>query len=357
MNELCKTHVDACRFCWMCRHICPIGNATGLERNTARARALGLSLVNRGTFTLSDVIDNVYECACCGGCTNDCATGFDPVMFIRAARLDAALGGILPDYIAPLVDNCLDIGNPYGKTETDAVLKKAIDAHAEKTDTVLFLGTDARYMASGCAVKAIKAVEKTGVPFTVLPDEKPSGAALDYLIGAADETKKQAEDCAASLAAFDTVIVYDPADAVMLKRRYKEYGVAVKPKIVTFTAFLADKLDALKPEKKDMKVVYQDPFALSRDLGETEEPRKIIRAYAELSEMLVHGKDTIWAGGILQGQWMADVMKAVASRRLDSVKSIGVDTVVTASVSEYMSMKAATRDDVTVLSVEELIFG
>ena len=47
MSDKCKTHVDSCRFCWMCHHICPIGNATGLERNTARARALGLSLVNR----------------------------------------------------------------------------------------------------------------------------------------------------------------------------------------------------------------------------------------------------------------------------------------------------------------------
>ena len=40
MSEKSKQHIDACRFCWMCHHICPIGNATGLERNTAKARAL-----------------------------------------------------------------------------------------------------------------------------------------------------------------------------------------------------------------------------------------------------------------------------------------------------------------------------
>ena len=62
-------HLDACRFCWMCRHICPIGNATGQERNTARARALGLSLVARGAVEYSeDIINNVYECALCGAC-------------------------------------------------------------------------------------------------------------------------------------------------------------------------------------------------------------------------------------------------------------------------------------------------
>ena len=74
MNDNCKKHVDSCRFCWMCRHICPIGNTTGLERNNARARALGISLVNRGVYDISEVIDNVYECACCSACTKECVT-------------------------------------------------------------------------------------------------------------------------------------------------------------------------------------------------------------------------------------------------------------------------------------------
>ena len=179
MNEICKTHVDSCRFCWMCRHICPIGNATGLERNTSRARALGLSLVNREVYDITEVIDNVYECACCGACTKECVTGWDPVMFTKAARLDAALEGKLPEYINVLVDNCLDMGNAYGKTELDGALAEAIAAHVEATDTLLFLGVDARYMAPAEAVKAIKAVEKTGVKFTVLAGELPSGQQLE----------------------------------------------------------------------------------------------------------------------------------------------------------------------------------
>ena len=57
MSEKCKQHVDSCRFCWMCHHICPIGNATGHERSTARARALGISLVNRGAIELDEIMD------------------------------------------------------------------------------------------------------------------------------------------------------------------------------------------------------------------------------------------------------------------------------------------------------------
>ena len=202
MTENSKKHIDACRFCWMCRHICPIGNATGLERNTSRARALGLSLVNREAYGIEEVVDNVYECACCGACTKECVTGWDPVMFTKEARLDAAMEGKLPEYINVLVDNCLATGNAYGATEIDADLKAAIAAHAGKTDTLLFLGVDAVYKVPAAAINAIKVLEKAGVAFTVLEGEPASGQQLEYLISAANETKEQMTACAKVIGAY-----------------------------------------------------------------------------------------------------------------------------------------------------------
>ena len=61
ITEKAKKIIDSCRFCWMCRHICPIGNATGQERNTARARALGASLVVRGATDIKEIKDNIYD--------------------------------------------------------------------------------------------------------------------------------------------------------------------------------------------------------------------------------------------------------------------------------------------------------
>lgn len=183
MSEKSKKHVDSCRFCWMCHHICPIGNATGLERDTAKARALGLSLVNRGALKLSDVVDNLYECATCGACVHDCTTGWDPVMFTKEARLNAAMEGELPEYINVLIDNCINTGNAYGITELDAELSAAMENHAEKTDILLFLGVDARYKVADAAVKAIKVLEKANVDFTVLKEEPASGQQLECVTG------------------------------------------------------------------------------------------------------------------------------------------------------------------------------
>ena len=354
MNDICKKHVDSCRFCWMCRHICPIGNTSGLERNNARARALGLSLVNRGVYDITEVIDNVYECACCGACTKECVTGWDPVMFAKAARVDAALEGKLPEYINTLVDNCIDTGNAYGLTELDGALKDAISAHSAKTDVLLFLGVDARYMAPQCAINAIKAFEKTGIAFTVMENELPSGQQLEYLISAVDETKQQMIECAKALNEFKTVVVYDPQDAKVFKREYKEWGVELNAEIKTYTVALLESLDALNALKSDKAVVYQDPFQLARDLGEIEEPRKLIGAYCTVNEMLVYGKDTMWAGNILMAQWMPEIIKGVALGRIDNAKNVKADTIVTASVSEYVSLKSVASD-VEIISIEELI--
>ena len=106
-----------------------------------------------------------------------------------------------------------------------------------------------------------------------------------------------------------------------------------------------------------MPVVYQDPFQLSRDLGEIEEPRALISACANLSEMLLHGEETVWAGNLLMAEWMPDVMRAVAARRIFNAESVGAKTIVTACVGEYAALKAAETDGMNILSIEDLILG
>ncbi|MBP3600366.1 MAG: (Fe-S)-binding protein [Clostridia bacterium] len=358
MSEKCKQHVDSCRFCWMCHHICPIGNATGQERNTARARALGISLVNREAIELEEIMDNIYECCTCGACVHDCITGWDPVMFTKETRLQAALEGKLPEYINTLVANCLETGNAYGKTATCETLTASIKAHADKKDTLLFLGVDAKFMACEQANKAIKVLDKAGVDFSVLENEPASGVQLDFLIGAANETKAQMEACAKALGEYKTVVVYDPNDAKAIKQLYKEYGIEVAADVVTYTSFVAGLLKDGKLEAKNSgkAVVFQDPYQLSRDLEETEEAREIVKAYAKLDEMLLNRAETVWAGNILMAEYMPEVIKLVAKRRIFNATSVGAKAIVTACVAEYVSLKAVA-EDVEIISLEDLILG
>ncbi len=358
LSEKVKSHVDSCRFCWMCHHICPVGNATGQERSTPRARALGISLVNREAIDLSEIMDNIYECAGCGACVHDCVTGWDPVMFTKEVRLAAALDGKLPEYISKLVDNCMETGNAYGKTAMCDKLATKVAEHAKATDTLFVLGADTRYMVCTQGVKAIEVLEKAGVAFTVLSDEPATGAQMDYLVGAAQETKDQMTAFAKVANEYKTVVVYDPTDAKAIKQAYAEYGIEVSAEVVTYTSFVAGlvKGGKLVANQSGKKVVFQDHFALSRDLGETEEGRAIASCYAVVDEMLLNKKETVWAGNVLMGQWMPDVMKLVAERRIFNAKSVGATAIVTESADEYANLKAVATD-VEILSLEDLILA
>lgn len=358
MSEKSKQHVDSCRFCWMCHHICPVGNATGQERNTARARALGISMVNRESVDLSEIMDNIYECATCGGCVKECVTGWDPVMFTKETRLQAALEGKLPAYILPLVENCLQSGNAYGKTAVCESLAAEIKAHSEKKDILFYLGVDARYMACQQAVKAVKVMEKAGAEFSLLENEPASGVQLDFLIGAANETKEQMVACAQVLDGYNTVVVYDPADAKAIKQLYKEYGIELKANVVTYTAYLAQAVEAGKLAGAATKTVaIQDPYQLSRDLEETEELRTVVGAFANIDELLLNRKETVWGGNILMAQYTPNTVSLVAARRLSDVIRVGKAAIVTACVGEYTAMKAVNQNQVEVLSLEDLILG
>ena len=347
-----REQMDACRFCWMCRHICPIGNATGQERNTARARALGLSLAARDAVGFSgDIIDNVYECSLCGACTKECVTGWDPEIFIKEARKIAAMDNKLPDYIEKLLDKYEATGNVYGKEPSAELIEKIKTLN--DADTLFFIGSDARCNTPSNAIEAIELLEKIGVPFTALENEPDSGYAMNFMAGAVEETREIAENTAKALG-FKTIICYDSNDAAMFMREYKEWGVELKANVVTFTSFIAENLDKLNLKPNGVYTI-QDPPSLARDLEETEPLRKIVNAIGENREMLLNGKDTMLAGNLIMNEYMGDVMNRVAKDRWINARNMNAKTVVTANPAEYVMLKATQPEDIELVTVEEAV--
>lgn len=349
ISQKSKEHIDSCRFCWMCHHICPIGNATGLERNTARARALGLSLVVRGAAEYSeDIIDNVYECALCGGCVKECVTGWDPVMFTKEARLAAALDGKLPDYITVMIENLQNTGNVYGETSINV-------PDTDDSDTLFFIGQDAR--AKGDISAAVELLKKANVSFTMLKDEPNSGYAMDFMVGAAAETKEMMKSCAQKLNRYKRVICYDPADAKVMKREYKEWGIELVPQVVTFTAFIAEliKTGALKINKTELTFTPQDSPLLARDLEETEPVREILSACGNIKEMLLYGKDTMLAGNMMMNEYMPEVMKKVAENRWINAENANAKIVVTECPAEHLLLRSVKPEGIELMTIEEAV--
>jgi Fe-S oxidoreductase len=336
-SEKDKNTIDNCRFCFMCRHVCPVAMVTGSEANNARSRAALLSLVTRGFEYTADLAAMVYECALCGACTTQCATCFDPLPFTRAARLEAVFGDLAPENVKTVIRRILDSGTAREGSDTGA-LTDEIAALPKRAAILLYLGS-ARRLCPENAVNAVKVLKRTGLPFMVLDKEPDSGADLFDIMGPAEEVRELAKQAAGAVNSTGTerVICLSPDSAKTFCREYREWGIVLDAKIETFTcaAALWIKEGLLKPVKKELTVTCQDSYHLARELGETEAIREIIASCADLKEMYRHGKETISCGEGAIGLYRPDLAGKMARRRMNDAVAAGAELIVTACPQSY----------------------
>jgi len=353
ITDNAKKIADSCRFCWMCRHICPIGNATGLERNTARARALGVSLVARNAITLDEISDNIYECALCGACTNNCLTGWDPKVFVREVRTQLVLEGKAPEYINNLIQNYVNYGNVYGKEVNDCITEAL---KSVKADTLIFLGNDA-VVKSPTSVKNVKLIlDKTSVNYT-FSEYNDSGSSLYFLTGKTSEVVEVAKKTATLMNNYKTVVIYDPVDLSMILHEYKEWGIEVTAKIIGFNEYLLSLIEtgALKVRKSDVEYTLQDNYAYARELDDVNYGRKLIEKVGVVKDVLLIRKEANLAGNLIMNEYMPDVMKTVALNRFEEAKRMDCKVIVTEQPAEYEILKANLKEGVRVVSIEEML--
>ncbi len=318
-SEKAKKNADACRFCWMCRHLCPVQLVTGKETNTPRAKGLQVSMIERGMEMDADCAKNMYECMLCGACTNDCATGFDPLIYIREARTQANVLGLVPKNVQQVIDRLADTGNIYGKKQSCV----SFDGIPEKGKTLVWLGETARYSVPESAEALFLILKKAGVSFAALPDEPSSGASMGDLLGYVDEVRQQAEKAAAAIrdSGAETVIVLDSYDAALMRHEYKDWGIEL-PTVVTATAYTDELIrdGKLSVRKDSGTITYHDGSRLARDLDEHEPARRVIAAMGfELREMWQNRRLAKCCGSSVAGQFMPAIRRQVAANRWNDV--------------------------------------
>ncbi|MDD3214640.1 MAG: (Fe-S)-binding protein, partial [Eubacteriales bacterium] len=325
-SEKAKKNADACRFCWMCRHLCPVQLATGKESNTPRAKGLLVSMFNRGMKMDEGAAEIMYECLLCGACTDNCVTGFEPPLFIREARTQAIADGVAPAYATKLMDTLLETGNIYGANE----VKAQLDGIPEKADVLVWLGATARYSTPQIADAFLTLLKKAGTTFAVLQNEPASGCALGDLIGYVEDVRVQAKKAADAIAATGAkkLVVLDSYDATFFLHEYKSWGIEL-PETVTATAYVDEliKTGKLTPKKETLVVTYHDGSRLARDLDEHQPARDILAAMGcELREMFQNRRLSRDCGSALMGRYLPELAKQIAAGRWEDAKRTGAKT-------------------------------
>ena len=318
-SEKAKKNADACRFCWMCRHLCPVQLVTGKETDTPRARGLQVSMIERGMTMDRDCARTMYECFLCGACTSDCATGFDPLIFIREARTEANVLDVVPPEVQRVIDRMLETGNIYGAAEP----KMRFDGIPETGETLVWLGETARFSEPETAQALFEILKKAGVSFAALRDEPASGSSLGDLMGFVEDVRVQARQAgeAVRAAGASRVIVLDSYDAALMRHQYRDWGIDM-PETVTAAAFV----DALIGEgrltvRQDHGVIaYHDASRLARDLEEYEPARNILKTMGfEVREMWQNRRLARCCGSAVARQYMPDICRMAAGNRWNDV--------------------------------------
>ena len=351
ISDKAKQQAESCRFCWMCRHVCPIGNADGQERNNARARALMVQYVIRGTEKLEDIADNMYECTLCGACTNNCKTGWDPKIFIQEVKTQIVLEGKTPEYVQNMLDKYMKQGNVFG------LKTPAIYSNYRQGNILLLLGQNAALKDENSAQKAVELLKKGGEDIVLNEQADNTGYALWFLTGKTNETVEQAKKAALEINKFNKVIVYNPVELSFMLHEWKEWGIEVKAKLVSFNQELLDLIQNKKLNVKKSSNVYslQDNYAFARELDDVTSGRELINKVGVCKDMLLIGKEANLAGHLIMNEYMPEKMVLVAEGRWLNAKNMDCHTLVTENPDEHVLLKQTAPKDYKVITIEEMI--
>ncbi len=92
--------INACRFCFMCRHLSAVGNVTFRESDTPRGRALMTGKMQQNIRDLHpDYIDAFYRAELSAANRFHCVSHYDEAGLILAARRDIVEAGLAPEKV------------------------------------------------------------------------------------------------------------------------------------------------------------------------------------------------------------------------------------------------------------------
>lgn len=264
-----------CRYCLMCRHVCPVGRATQREATTPHGWGLLIASVDRGQMKWdAEAVDTLYQCAQCGLCHANCVTDQPLPLAIAAARAEVVRAGVAPTAVSELEAKLRQWGNPYREIEPLASTGTA--------STALFIGA-AHHLHPTTVAAARRLLDTLGIEHTAVAVGL-SSAALPYALGLREtaRTLTQAAHHDIVAAHCQRVIVFTPADALTLREIHPDLGVPLPDgvEVVELTTLLAEAMEAgrLRVRATAQALTYHDPVATPRLLARAKSARRILTA-------------------------------------------------------------------------------
>ncbi len=346
---------EACRFCWMCRHLCPVALVTGNEANTPRGRALNASMDRRGIPYGKGTAEKMFECVLCYACTDNCATGYDPTVFTRELRGRAVAEGIASPAVQRLADELLAGRNPFIRGEEDPEYERLMNDVPSESDVFLFRGGYEKH-----AVPFMELLKRNGIVFAADKDEMLSGAQHWDMLGEMEEVRNAAKRWLEWLDGKNsrTVICLDPLDVFFYREQLSKWDLKAKAEIVTPVEFVIRMKEEgkLKIRKHKVRAVYHDPSVYARNIIETERPRALLHeAGAELDELFLHNNLARSSGSRILAVINPELQLKVGKALWADITALGADTVISSSPGSICNLEESAPEGTKVIDIFSLL--
>ncbi|HEX9369942.1 MAG TPA: (Fe-S)-binding protein, partial [Roseiflexaceae bacterium] len=268
---------EGCRYCLMCRHVCPVARVTYSEATSPHGWALEIASVRRGLLEWNaETTGLLYQCADCGLCQSFCATDQPLPYAIVAARADVVAAGHAPAAVAEVDAALRRWGNVYGVAAAPAEA-------TEWAETALFVGSAALHREWSSVQAARRLLDHAGLRHELAAVGRSSGY-LPYTLGLRATAHDLARATVAEIERLGcrTLVALSPAHAHVLRNVYPRLGAPLpeQVEVVELAGLLATLLDQgrLKLRTAELDLAYHDPCQTPRIDGRWRAPRRLLAA-------------------------------------------------------------------------------
>jgi Fe-S oxidoreductase len=329
--------IDACRFCFMCRHVCTLGVVSGWESDTPRGKGLVLFSVAKGRAEYTpDLVDSVYRCCQCAMCRTWCKGGYRMPETILLARRDIVEAGRAPAAAQRIRDCILESGNPFGLPPADRFAALAAPPLRDRAEVVYYVGCDTAYRQPEIAAAMLAILARAGVDCTLLREETSTGKPLT-LLGYADEARRVAEQLAARIAATGCKLLVTACPSAYDAFRNDYAGLLDGVEVLhaaEYVARLAAQGKVAPGRAVARRLAPQDSDYLCRYNGRDQALRDLLQAIpgVQVEEMAwtrEHAYSCGEAGGVFPALY-PELSRQMAQRMLEEAGRTRADAIATA---------------------------
>ena len=270
---------ESCRYCLMCRHVCPVGHVTSSETLSPHGWALMIASIKRGLLSWGpETIDILYKCADCGLCQSNCVTDQALPTAISAARSEIVQQGMAPLEVQAIDEALKKWSNPFAEKVPEAVTGSG--------EVALFVGDAARHLSPSVLESALRLLQAAHMKPVLVGVGRSTGFLASSLGLVATATRlAQAVIDEVTQVSCKKLLVLAPGDLYAFTTLYAERLGLIWPtdvEVIETVSFLYDAVQqerlSLNTSESPTSYAYHDPCHAPRVTRNHQAARQLLKA-------------------------------------------------------------------------------